>query len=194
MNGFNGKQGVIIAVAPDGVTVKFGEKEQAKFAQPMYLKKLGAVPNQTPVPGMQESDKEEAFQRDIARKGQKCPECGAKEQDRYEDGDTYCKKCGTLIGATPKSKKSQLEEDFAKLAGLNEDSKKKKDLEAGMDVRGDDALFIKEKHIHGWNLDKEAKEVVRGIDFPVFFRVIAEDGTQLSGHGYIENGKIVQWG
>ncbi|MFA5366660.1 MAG: hypothetical protein WC333_02150 [Dehalococcoidia bacterium] len=65
------------------------------------------------------------------------------------------------------------------------------DLTYDIDVRGDYALFIEKKHfIEEWKLDNEAREAAGGI---TFFRVI-RDGVQQSGHGWIENGEIVQWG
>jgi hypothetical protein len=69
-----------------------------------------------------------------------------------------------------------------------------KDLTYGEDVRGDHALFIESKHFidGGWKLDKEAREFTKNKS-ATFFRVI-EDGEEQSGHGWIENGEIVQWG
>jgi hypothetical protein len=66
-----------------------------------------------------------------------------------------------------------------------------KDLTYGTDIRGDHALFIESKHINGWNVDDEVKDVLE--DFPTFFRVI-ENGKEQSGHGWIKDGKIIQWG
>ncbi len=66
-----------------------------------------------------------------------------------------------------------------------------KDLTYGTDIRGDYALFIEEKHfIEGWKLDDEATKAAGGL---TFFRVI-RNGVQQHGHGWIENGEIVQWG
>ena len=68
------------------------------------------------------------------------------------------------------------------------------DLTFGEDVRGDHALFLEDKHImrDGWNLDDEATQftVDRGA---LFFRVII-GGEEQHGHGWIEDGKIIQWG
>lgn len=66
------------------------------------------------------------------------------------------------------------------------------DLTYGEDARGDEALFIDEKHFldNGWKLDNTAKAVANSL---TFFRVIS-GGEQKSGHGWIEDGEIVQWG
>lgn len=68
-----------------------------------------------------------------------------------------------------------------------------RDLSYGTDVRGDHALFIELKHIldDGWGLDEEAMSVV-GNEL-TFFRII-EHGIQQHSHGWIEEGRIVQWG
>lgn len=68
------------------------------------------------------------------------------------------------------------------------------DLTYGEDVRGDNALFIEGSHINnnGWELDDEAQAFTEGKS-PTFFRVI-ENGEQQSSHGWIEDGKIIQWG
>lgn len=70
----------------------------------------------------------------------------------------------------------------------------KQDLTYGIDVRGDEALFIEEKHFidAGWELDDEAYTQLEDCS-PTFFRVI-KDGEEQSGHGWIEKGEIVQWG
>ncbi len=67
------------------------------------------------------------------------------------------------------------------------------DLTKGTDKRGDYTLFIESKHCinKGWELDNEAKKAA-GSSL-TFFRVI-ENGEEESGHGWIENGEIVQWG
>lgn len=66
------------------------------------------------------------------------------------------------------------------------------DLSYGTDKRGDNALFIEEKHFinKGWELDEEAKEAAGSL---TMFRVI-KNGEEQSGHGWIEDGEIVQWG
>lgn len=67
------------------------------------------------------------------------------------------------------------------------------DLSTGTDVRGDDALFIERKHfISEWELDDEVKTRFKTCE-PTFFRVI-ENHEQQHGHGWLENGKIIQWG
>lgn len=70
------------------------------------------------------------------------------------------------------------------------------DLSFGIDVRGDYALFIDAGHVQdtGWmgELDDYVKNRFLNCE-PTFFRLI-EDGEQLSTHGWIENGEIVQWG
>jgi hypothetical protein len=65
------------------------------------------------------------------------------------------------------------------------------DLTFGTDKRGDDALFIDRSHINGWDVDSTVKDLIG--DNLTFFRVI-EDGEERSGHGWIEDGKIIQWG
>jgi hypothetical protein len=67
------------------------------------------------------------------------------------------------------------------------------DLCCGTDVRGDHATFIEEKHFSSeWDLDAETKKKFAGCS-PTFFRVI-KNGIQQSGHGWIEDGEIIQWG
>jgi hypothetical protein len=67
----------------------------------------------------------------------------------------------------------------------------KEDLTQGTDGRGDNALFIDSKHfIDGWELDAEAQKKTQNL---IFFRVI-ENGFEQSGHGWAENGVIIQWG
>ena len=68
----------------------------------------------------------------------------------------------------------------------------REDLTYGEDARGDHALFIDEKHFldNGWKLDNTAKEAAGSL---TFFRVIS-GGEEQSGHGWIEDGEIVQWG
>ena len=67
------------------------------------------------------------------------------------------------------------------------------DLSFDFDVRGDYALFIEEKHFTSEDdLDEETKKQFVNCE-ATFFRVI-DNGEQQSGHGWIENGEIVQWG
>jgi len=68
----------------------------------------------------------------------------------------------------------------------------KDDLTFGIDVRGDAALFIEAHHINGWEIDKLTKEMCKYEKY-VFFRVL-ENGVQQHGHGWIEGGRITQWG
>lgn len=69
---------------------------------------------------------------------------------------------------------------------------KRDDLTFGDDVRGDYALFIEEKHfITSWDIDSEAAEAAGSG--ATFFRVI-QDGVEKHSHGWIEDGKVVQWG
>jgi hypothetical protein len=69
-----------------------------------------------------------------------------------------------------------------------------KDLSIGIDLRGDEALFIERRHIihDGWTLDDEVREAIQGSHI-IYFRVI-DDGEYSSSHGWIEDGRIVQWG
>ena len=67
------------------------------------------------------------------------------------------------------------------------------DLSFDFDVRGDYALFIEEKHFTADDdLDEETKKQFVNCE-ATFFRVI-DNGEQQSGHGWIEDGEIVQWG
>lgn len=69
----------------------------------------------------------------------------------------------------------------------------KEDLTYGEDIRGDYALFIERKHFksNGWEISQEAAAAA-GSD-STFFRVI-ENGVEQAGHGWIEDGKVFQWG
>ena len=69
-----------------------------------------------------------------------------------------------------------------------------KDWDEGEDCRGDYATFIEARHIvgDGWELSQEGKDLMAGCE-PTFFRLLM-DGVQHSGHGWIEDGKIIQWG
>jgi len=71
----------------------------------------------------------------------------------------------------------------------------KKDLTFDCDMRGDYAFFIDAKHFldNGWEVDNTVKDALSRNSNPVFFRVI-ENGKEQSGHGWIENGEIIQWG
>jgi len=76
---------------------------------------------------------------------------------------------------------------------------RKKDLERGTDNRGDNALFIEERHFKedGWTLDNTTKKYIqinlKGED-NIYFRVI-KNGVQQNGHGWIDgDGDIFQWG
>jgi len=67
------------------------------------------------------------------------------------------------------------------------------DLTSDIDIRGDYALFIEDKHFIGeWKLDDFVRLRFLNCD-ATFFRVI-KDGEQQSGHGWIEEGKVIQWG
>jgi hypothetical protein len=69
-----------------------------------------------------------------------------------------------------------------------------KDLSFDFDIRGDYALFIEESHFlkDGWNLDDYVRLRFLNCE-PTFFRVI-RNGEQLHNHGWLEDGKVVQWG
>jgi len=70
---------------------------------------------------------------------------------------------------------------------------KMEDLDYDFDVRGDYALFIEEKHFTADDdLDQHTKNMFLNCD-ATFFRVI-ENGEQQHAHGWIENGRVVQWG
>lgn len=69
------------------------------------------------------------------------------------------------------------------------------DFSNDVDLRGDFATFIETRHFvrNPWDdLDAETKKRFKGCQ-PTFFRVI-HNGVQQSGHGWIEDGEIVQWG
>lgn len=67
------------------------------------------------------------------------------------------------------------------------------DFSKDTDIRGDFATFIEEKHFTSeWELDAEAKKRFKECH-PTFFRVI-KNGKQQDGHGWIQDGEIVQWG
>jgi len=66
-------------------------------------------------------------------------------------------------------------------------------LDSDFDARGDYALFIEAKHFKDDSgLDDNTKNQLLNIE-ATFFRVI-ENGEQQSGHGWIEDGEIIQWG
>lgn len=77
---------------------------------------------------------------------------------------------------------------------------RKKDFEKGIDIRGDEAIFIEERHFvsDGWEVDNTAKKYIK-MNFKnqedIFFRVIRQ-GSQTSSHGWInvDSGEIIQWG
>jgi len=67
-----------------------------------------------------------------------------------------------------------------------------RDLTFGIDARGDDAFFIERHHFTSeWEIDEETQEALNGK--LTFFRMI-EDGEQKHQHGWIEDGRVVQWG
>ena len=68
------------------------------------------------------------------------------------------------------------------------------DLTFGIDVRGDLAFFMEHDHVTGtgWDIDEAVKNKLPNNE-PIFFRLIWK-GVQDHNHGWIENGKIVQWG
>jgi hypothetical protein len=74
------------------------------------------------------------------------------------------------------------------------------------DLRGDDALFIDENHLSGFDVDNNVKSFInemieQGIIFEdeeiIFFRVISK-GEETHRHGWLSvennNISIVQWG
>lgn len=68
------------------------------------------------------------------------------------------------------------------------------DMTFGYDARGDYALFIDKKRLKDDGFDEETTEYLKNsVKDTTFFRLI--DGKdQLRTHGWIENGKIIQWG
>jgi hypothetical protein len=69
------------------------------------------------------------------------------------------------------------------------------DMTFGYDARGDYALFIDKKRMKDSDsFNEETTDYLKNkIREATFFRLI-DDGEQLRSHGWIENGKIVQWG
>jgi hypothetical protein len=70
------------------------------------------------------------------------------------------------------------------------------DMTFGYDARGDYALFIDKKRMKDSDsFNEETTEYLKNewINASTFFRLI-DGGQQLRSHGWIENGKIVQWG
>jgi hypothetical protein len=69
----------------------------------------------------------------------------------------------------------------------------KEDLSFGDDIRGDEALFIEDKHFDGDDVDNEVKSFIlemindgeiRLDEKIIFFRVI-EDGIETDSHGWL---------
>lgn len=61
------------------------------------------------------------------------------------------------------------------------------------DIRGDFATFIEARHFtQSDDLDEQTMKRFKGCQ-PTYFRVIL-NGKQESGHGWIEDGEIIQWG
>jgi len=86
--------------------------------------------------------------------------------------------------------------------GASEEELKKRgsvlhdDLSSG-DTLGDEwAIFIEDKHfVDEWNLDKETSAYLKktyGKESEYF--IVIHNGAEQHGHGFIKNGKIVQWG
>lgn len=69
------------------------------------------------------------------------------------------------------------------------------DLTYGDDGSGTTALFLEEKHFvsDGWKLGKKASEFLKDNKEMIYFRVI-KNGVQQSGHGWLEDDKVFQWG
>jgi hypothetical protein len=67
------------------------------------------------------------------------------------------------------------------------------DMKFGHDLRGDYALFIDKKRLKNDCFDEETTELLKKIKDATFFRLI-DGNQQLRTHGWIENGKIIQWG
>lgn len=67
------------------------------------------------------------------------------------------------------------------------------DMTFGYDARGDYALFIDKKRLNGDSFDEETTKELKKIGGSTFFRLI-NDNQQLRTHGWIEDGKIIQWG
>ena len=70
-----------------------------------------------------------------------------------------------------------------------------RDLSSGIDVGGNDAVFIHAKHfISEWEVDEEVKTYSKNRNELVYFVVWYPDRNEQGAHGYLEDGEIVQWG
>lgn len=72
-----------------------------------------------------------------------------------------------------------------------------KDLSSGVDVRGDQALFLYGSHVRAdGSLDKRAAAAVEGegAGGETFFRLLDESGREVATHGWAKGGRVVQWG
>ena len=68
------------------------------------------------------------------------------------------------------------------------------DLTFGIDVGGDHAFFIHQKHfLSEWEVDETVKQISRNYGDVLMFRIIHPDGEQ-GNNGYLEDGKLIQWG
>jgi len=68
------------------------------------------------------------------------------------------------------------------------------DLTYGLDVGGDRAFFIHQKHfLSEWEVDEKVKRISRNNGGVLMFRIILSNGEQ-GNNGYLENGEIIQWG
>ena len=87
-------------------------------------------------------------------------------------------------------------------------SSKKEDLTFGDDIRGDETLFIEDKHFDGDDVDNEVKSFIVDMikdgeiyedEKILFFRII-EDGEETDSHGWLSVSKrknkisVYSWG
>ena len=99
-----------------------------------------------------------------------------------------------FLKALPRLVKIETDSEFLKSLNLEpaEPEPLIEDLTFGTDIRGDEAFFIESFHINGWEVDSDVIEALRGKG-PEFCRVL-ENGLQRHSHGWIEDGRIIQWG
>jgi hypothetical protein len=69
------------------------------------------------------------------------------------------------------------------------------DLTFGETKQGDYAFFLEHHHIQpdGWGLDEETQEALGNKSQAIYFKLLV-DGEVQHDHGWIENGRIIQWG
>ena len=135
------------------------------------------------------------------RKGESCVQRGAVHSYAKVEGKNYerCAACGST--RTAKAVAAPAAEQAPAPAPAVELTPQHKDLATGADMRGDVAVFLYRSHVRAdGSLDKRAAKAVDefnaslGAGGPTFFRVLDESGRETGTHGWVENGKVTQWG